>query len=143
MINLLKARLRQGHRTQPFPPATNPLPERFRGLPVISSGPCADKCQACVEACPTGAITTDGGVKLDLAKCLFCPACVEACPEGKIAFSKDYALASTSREALVLDDRGHPPQSASPAGGDEAPLRPVPQAPPGERRRDAAAARPI
>ena len=110
MIDLLRARLRQGYRTQPFPPATNPLPERFRGLPVISSGPCAESCQTCMEACPTGAITTDGGAKLDLGKCLFCPACAEACPEGKILFSQDYALSSTSRESLVLDAEGIRPK---------------------------------
>ncbi len=102
MINLLKTRLRQGYRTQAFPPPSNPLPERFRGLPVLHPARCPEGCRACADACPTGAISTDKGLRLDLGRCLFCPACAEACPEGAVEVTREYALASTSREALML-----------------------------------------
>ncbi len=102
MINLLRARLRQGYRTQAFPPASNPLPERFRGLPVLHPDRCPEGCQACADACPTGAIGVERGLWLDLARCLFCPACAEACPQNAVEFTREYALASTAREGLVL-----------------------------------------
>jgi Ni,Fe-hydrogenase III small subunit/ferredoxin len=104
MIKLLKARIRQGHRTQPFPPMVNPLPECFRGLPLVDPAKCQNGCRACVEVCPTGALSLEEGLKLDLCKCLFCPACGEACLRGAVAFSRNYSLASTSREKLVLSD---------------------------------------
>ena len=102
MIDLLKARLRQGRRTQPFPPAENPLPSRFRGLPVLEPSRCAKGCSACAEACPTGAIAVDGGLRVDLAKCLFCPACAQACPSGAVTFSREYSLASTGVAGLTV-----------------------------------------
>ncbi len=102
MINLLKTRLRQGYRTQAFPPPSNPLPERFRGLPVLHPARCPEGCRACADACPTGAISTDEGLRLDLGRCLFCPACAEACPEGAVEVTRAYGLASASREGLIL-----------------------------------------
>lgn len=40
---------------------------------------------ACMEVCPTGAITVeDGIVKLDEEKCDGCLACVDACPFGAL-----------------------------------------------------------
>lgn len=108
MIDLLKARLRQGHRTQPFPPRENPLPERFRGLPVLEPSRCTAGCRACAEACPRGAIQTEGGLRLDLGRCLFCPACAEACPSGAVAFSRDYALAASDAEGLIASPGTRP-----------------------------------
>ena len=102
MINLLKTRLRQGYRTQAFPPPSNPLPERFRGLPVLHPDRCPEGCRLCADACPTGAMSTDKGLRLDLGRCLFCPACAEACPEGAVEVTREYALASASREGLIL-----------------------------------------
>lgn len=85
-------------------PAKEPvLPDRFRGLPVIDSSKCAEGCRDCAVACPTDAITIEGGrVSLDLGRCLFCTDCVEACPQGAIRYTQEYRLATRSREALVL-----------------------------------------
>jgi len=108
MIETLRVRREHGTRTRPFPPVENPLPARFRGLPVLDPSRCAPGCRACAEVCPTGAIAVEGGLKLDLGRCTFCPACVEACPSEAVAFTRDYALAATRRESLVLTGAERP-----------------------------------
>jgi Ni,Fe-hydrogenase III small subunit/Pyruvate/2-oxoacid:ferredoxin oxidoreductase delta subunit len=106
MLKALLARMQQGHRTIPFPDGTVTMPDRFRGLPAVDAAKCPDGCRDCAEACPTGAVKLDGGVKLDLGRCLFCTDCVEACPEGAIAYTPEYRLATRAREDLVTDGRG-------------------------------------
>ncbi len=102
MIELVRARIRQGHRTLRYPTAAPPpLPERFRGLPVIDAQKCRDGCHDCVEACPTGALSADGPA-IDLGRCLFCTDCMDACPQGAIAWSTEHRLASRRREGLVV-----------------------------------------
>jgi Ni,Fe-hydrogenase III small subunit/NAD-dependent dihydropyrimidine dehydrogenase PreA subunit len=106
MWNMLRARLRQGTRTIAFPRGEPTLPDRLRGAPALDFTRCRDGCRACIEACPTGALAADAaGPRLDLGRCLFCTDCVEACPEGAIAFTRDWRLATRTREALVLRDR--------------------------------------
>jgi Ni,Fe-hydrogenase III small subunit/Pyruvate/2-oxoacid:ferredoxin oxidoreductase delta subunit len=103
MLQVSLARLKQGHRTIAYPAQEPTLPERFRGLPVIDAAKCKDGCQACADACPTRAITTDGKLpRLDLGRCLFCVDCVEACPEAAIRYTQDYRLATRRREDLHL-----------------------------------------
>ncbi len=102
MPGLLITRLRQGKRTLPFPTPEPPLPERFRGLPILDPSRCSSGCGACVDACPTGAITNNGALRIDLGQCLFCPECSNACPEGAIQFSRQYRLATSHRADLVL-----------------------------------------
>src|SRR5439155_2164102 len=113
MLKVLLARARQGQRTAPYPDQPPALPDRFRGLPVLDPSRCADGCRACAEACPTGAITADGGLKLDLGRCLFCPECVQACPEGAIAFTADHRLAARTRRDLVLTGPQQYPRAAA------------------------------
>jgi Ni,Fe-hydrogenase III small subunit/ferredoxin len=103
MLRVALARLRQGHRTISYPAGTPTLPDRFRGRPVVDGSKCPDGCRACVEACPTDAITVDDrGLRLDLGRCLFCTDCVQACPEGAIQYTRDHRLATRTREDLVV-----------------------------------------
>ena len=80
------------------------MPDRFRGRPTIDAEKCVDACQACVEACPTDALMRNDALTLDLGKCLFCTECHDACPSGAIAYSQDYALATRTREDLLLEE---------------------------------------
>jgi Ni,Fe-hydrogenase III small subunit/ferredoxin len=104
MINIIRERLRQGYRTIPYPAGEPPpLPDRFRGLPVLDETKCPDGCRACIEACPTDAIGRDGqGLRLDLGRCLFCTDCVEACPADAIRYTQDHRLAARTRDDLIL-----------------------------------------
>ncbi len=103
MPSLLITRLRQGKRTLSFPKPEPLLPERFRGLPVLNRSRCASGCRACVDVCPTDAISNSGTLQIDLGQCLFCPECSNVCPEGAIQFSRQYRLATTDRADLVLE----------------------------------------
>jgi Ni,Fe-hydrogenase III small subunit/formate hydrogenlyase subunit 6/NADH:ubiquinone oxidoreductase subunit I len=104
MLQVSLARLKQGHRTIPYPAQMPALPERFRGLPLIDSSKCLDGCRACADACPTNALTSDGKrMRLDLGRCLFCTDCASACPEGALTYTRDYRLATRTRDDLILE----------------------------------------
>jgi Ni,Fe-hydrogenase III small subunit/NAD-dependent dihydropyrimidine dehydrogenase PreA subunit len=102
LLDLLKARWRQGSRTAALSDGPAALPARFRGRPLLDPLACAAGCHACADACPTGAIATDP-LRLDLGACVFCPACESACAAGAIRFSNDHRLAARSRSDLVAD----------------------------------------
>lgn len=114
MIDILRARVQQGHRTLRYPDAMPTLSDRFRGRPVL----CADRCRgtdcgACTAVCPTGAFVVDvAGPALDMGRCIFCGACAAACPEGVVTFTADHRLAARRREDLVV--RGDVPLRATP-----------------------------
>ncbi len=105
MIRTILARLRQGHRTIPYPAQEPVLPDRLRGRPVLDGAKCIDGCRKCAEACPTDAIRTEGGkLAIDLGRCLFCTDCTEACPEGAIRYAPEYRMATRMREDLVVGE---------------------------------------
>jgi len=103
MLKVMLARLRQGHRTTPFPAGLPTLSDRFRGLPTIQPGLCPADCRACAEACPTGAVSVDAtGVRIDLGRCLFCVECQDACPAGAITMTPEFRLATSRRDDLLV-----------------------------------------
>jgi len=105
MINLLRARIRQGHRTIAYPDGPAPtLPERFRGHPVLDAKLCAEGCNACAEVCPTEAISL-APLAIDLGKCLFCVECSSACPTSAITYGSDYRLAARAKDDLLVGEQ--------------------------------------
>lgn len=103
MLKVVLSRVRQGHRTVSFPKGEPALPERFRGRPAIDSTRCSPGCHECVQACPTSAIALEpAGIKLDLGRCLFCGECERACRQEAIHFTREYRLAASHRQKLVL-----------------------------------------
>jgi len=106
MLKVINERIKQGYRTIQFPAGEMPkLPERYRGLPIVDASKCPDGCAKCAEVCPTDAIKVDGGLRIDLGRCLFCTDCTNACPEQAITYTQDFRLATRQREHLVTDGR--------------------------------------
>jgi len=59
-------------------------------------------CLACMENCPTGALSEDEhGLHRDKSKCILCGDCVVECPAQAMAFtSREYSIAQLLAEAL-------------------------------------------
>ena len=102
MLKILAARVQQKHRTIAFPDAPPVVPDRFRGRFSLQPERCREGCRACVEVCPTEAMTRVGEVSVDLGRCLFCHRCVEVCPTKAVQFTSDYRLAVRQREDLII-----------------------------------------
>src|ERR1035437_1179879 len=114
MLNILRARISQGHRTVAYPRSEPILPDGFRGCPHREAGLCKTGCNACAEVCPTDCIRRTGrdGWQLDLGRCLFCGACAQACPAGALTFTREYRMAARNRDAPKADRDRVPPVEA-------------------------------
>jgi len=103
-----------------YPYETLKIPPRFRGHIELVCDPQTGKpkcfvCKLCEKACPSDCITVEGikpegarrktvtSYRLDFTKCSLCGSCVEACRDGAIRFSREYNLASTSKEEFIMD----------------------------------------
>jgi Ni,Fe-hydrogenase III small subunit/formate hydrogenlyase subunit 6/NADH:ubiquinone oxidoreductase subunit I len=106
MFDVLLARWKQGHRTMRYPAGPPPeLPERFVGRPTLDASKCKGQCRQCVAVCPTGAIgfgQSGHSIQLDTGRCLFCRQCETACAAGAIAFTRDYQMAASQRDDLIV-----------------------------------------
>ncbi len=106
MLRALQARLKQGFRTIGFPDKPPALPERYAGRPQWDATQCRKDCQACIQVCPTSALSRKSDVlSIDMGRCLFCTDCADACPTKAIQFTGQYSLAARTREALIVDTR--------------------------------------
>ncbi len=107
--------------TVQWPRKPAPLPDRFRGHIMMLANdetgyPKCIACTSCARNCPSQCIIVTGkkpeGAKkkiadrfeLDFTKCSLCGLCVEICPVGALDFSRDYALASYSRNDFTTMD---------------------------------------
>lgn len=103
MFDSLRARLRQGTRTSPFPKGDVDFPERFRGLPLLEP-PHPFAAGLSSDLPPSALLTTTeaGQPALDVGACLFSPE--EAGTYGSagtVTFSSDYRMACSTRSGLV------------------------------------------
>ena len=97
MFDFIRARLKQGSRTIPFPASESGLPERFRGRPALDPTPCEAPLPL-----PSALITsTTDRAAIDVGACLFSPEEIGCTRAGSVAFTRDYQMASSSRDALV------------------------------------------
>ena len=84
-------------------------PDRYRGKIVFTLEKCIG-CSMCAINCPTNAIKmiptdeTKGKKKpiFYYDYCIFCGVCKEVCPKKAIDYSKEYALASTSKDEMII-----------------------------------------
>lgn len=114
MLRIIKTRIEQKYQTLIYPDGPPPeLPDRFVGRPVIGPSACQSGCDLCIAACPVNAVhrspETNGPV-IDTGRCIFCRACEEVCPARSIRFSREYRLASSRREGLIVRE-GSPDNS--------------------------------
>ncbi|MCI4624937.1 MAG: 4Fe-4S dicluster domain-containing protein [Candidatus Magnetoovum sp. WYHC-5] len=107
MHDLINVRINQGFQSIKDIKKALPFP-RHRGLPVVSEEPCKSECSACVDSCPTGAITLEP-VSIDMKKCLFCPECELACPSKKIHFTNNVQISATNPETLIISAKNNKP----------------------------------
>ncbi len=98
MLKAFIQRLKQKERTMKFPAQPPVLPERFRGLPIISP---AGFDENAARQCPVGAMSAAPRPQIDMGRCIFCGRCAEF-TNGAVTFSREYSLAASTREALIF-----------------------------------------
>lgn len=103
-----------------YPHEALKMPKRYRGHITFVRDPETGKslciaCKSCEKACPSDCIVVEGvkregekkksvtDFKLDFTKCSLCGSCVEVCPVDALDFSKDYNLASTTKDVYQID----------------------------------------
>ncbi len=102
MLKIIKNRYEQGCKTSKYPREPIALYKRYRGLPKIHSQCDPAIIRQCADLCPQDAILCDE-VKIDLGKCTFCGRCEHVAGGAFVTFSQDFAMGTSSREALLCD----------------------------------------
>ncbi|MBI5834104.1 MAG: 4Fe-4S dicluster domain-containing protein [Armatimonadetes bacterium] len=111
MINTLLGLLHtKRHTTSDMLPD---LADHALTLATVSDQPCAaaDGCRACLDACPTSAVTvlpeanSDPTVTVDRGRCLACRACTDGCPTSTLVADRNTRVAVRTRAELLHSNR--------------------------------------
>lgn len=114
-----------------YPHQSLKMAKRYRGHITLVRDPETGRalciaCKSCEKACPSDCIVVDGikregekkksvtDFKLNFTTCSLCGSCVEVCPIEALQFSKEYNLASTSKEVFYQIDLAKPAEGNSP-----------------------------
>jgi NADH-quinone oxidoreductase subunit I len=105
--------------TTQYPDERAPLPERFRGRPLLLRNQETGKasctaCGVCVRACPHGCITLESHMgpdrkrvvdkyTVDLAECIMCGLCADSCAFNSLGMSHEFELACYDRRTMLWD----------------------------------------
>ena len=100
MLDLLRTRLNQGTRTSGFPPEAPEFPERFRGRPAFDASRCGSGCRECAQSVPSALIQLGATTTVDVGACLFSPEEATACADGAVSFTREFRMASSTRQGL-------------------------------------------
>ena len=105
MFEILRKTLKTGTVTTQYPNRPETAPEGFRGKPELFPEKCT-YCGECVKACPPGVIwlneNNDGkSLALSYCGCIFCGRCEEVCPSDAVKLTREYELASKTKDDLV------------------------------------------
>ncbi len=102
MLDLLRARMRQGLRTSSYPDGGADFPERFRGLPVLDPNPAERPEEREMASGTLVRRVEDGRPVLDAGSCLFSPEdAVDCGTAGAVVFTRDHRMATATRHDLV------------------------------------------
>lgn len=102
--------------TEQYPEQRVPMPDSFRGRPILVAENGVERCVACglcARVCPALAIEVQAGetdlgkerypvrFEINMVRCIFCGFCEEVCPEEAIIMSQEYELVFTSQKEAV------------------------------------------
>ena len=90
-----------------FPNEHVPIPEGFRGVPVLIPDECL-LCNKCVRGCPTEALSIEdiddnyARFTVDLGRCCYCQECETSCTFGAMKLTDEWLTSNSNREALKI-----------------------------------------
>lgn len=103
MLDLLKLRIKHGYQAVPDILKAK-VHASHLGFPIIHESQNESGCKACVDVCPTHAVSKNP-LSIDLGKCIFCGECQRICKNDSIRFSSNHKLGNTNRDNLVITSR--------------------------------------
>ena len=94
------------------------LNDGLLGLPRVTENICSDNCTACIQCCPTDAISLrdDQRITLDRGCCIGCGQCVAVCPEGVLSNDLSVATYTHDRADLLLSSTSTAKQESNETG---------------------------